>query len=69
MLGPLFSVVEVARKHLNRILDAATICVCPVVYTDVADCLIVVALSVFASGLLLPLRWLPRNVEGMFSAV
>jgi hypothetical protein len=32
MLGPLFSEVEVAREGLNRMLDAAKIRVCPVVY-------------------------------------
>jgi|SRR6266852_4257024 hypothetical protein len=44
MLGPLFSAVEVAREHLNRILDAAKIGVCTVVDTDVADCLFVAIL-------------------------
>jgi hypothetical protein len=41
MLDPLFSAVEVARERLNRMLNAAMICVCPVVYTHVADCLLV----------------------------
>lgn len=44
MLGPLFSAVEVAREHLNRMLDAAKIRVCSVVNTDVADCLLVAIL-------------------------
>ncbi len=45
MLGPLFSAVEVARKCLNRMLDGAKSRVCPVVYTDVEDCLLVAILS------------------------
>jgi hypothetical protein len=32
MLGPLFSEGVVAREGLNRMLDAAKIRVCPVVY-------------------------------------
>jgi hypothetical protein len=44
MLGPLFSAVDVARERLNRMVDAAKIRVCPVVYTDVADCLLVAIL-------------------------
>jgi hypothetical protein len=41
MLEPLFFAVEVARKHLNKMLDAAKIRVCTVVNTDAAGCLLV----------------------------
>ena len=44
MLGPLFSEVEVARKHLKKMLGAAKIRVCPIVDTDGEDCLLVVML-------------------------
>lgn len=35
MLGPLFSVIEVACERLNRMLGAAKICVCSVLYIAV----------------------------------
>jgi hypothetical protein len=44
MLGTLFSVIEVAFEHLNGRLDAAKIRVCPILNTDVADCLLVAIL-------------------------
>jgi hypothetical protein len=40
MLGPLFSAVEVAREHLDGMLDAPKTRVCSVLNTDVADCLL-----------------------------
>ena len=45
MLETLFSAIEVALEHLNRMLDAAKIRVCSVVNTDVADCLLVAILA------------------------
>jgi hypothetical protein len=44
MLAPLFSAFEVARKRLNRMLNAARIRVCPVVDTEVEECLLVAIL-------------------------
>ena len=44
MLGTLFSVIEVAFEHLSRRVDAAKIRVCSVLYTDVADCVLVAIL-------------------------
>jgi hypothetical protein len=44
MLETLFSAIEVALEHLNRMLDAAKIRVCSVVNTDLADCLLVAIL-------------------------
>jgi hypothetical protein len=45
ILGPLFSAVEVACEHLNRMLDAARIRVCSVVNTEGADSLLVAILA------------------------